>query len=288
LFFIISTPVLPASATHSSPLSIPSSLTQLQSLQEIDFTDNPAPRWGAISGGGPPSQTNTQIQTISWLADGQDATQLVGWDEPWQLEVDGTIAQNIQNAKANWTKQVPADVRRKTGAAGTVLQPLTNPQYSFLSFSGCDNVLEGNATCAGGDAHAVIGTGSGSERWNTIAPCVSARYGVVLAQNHNDLLAQQVFMLFGLTDPNLYDDADPAAHGEIGVLNVDQGVWSPPATAPTPASASASAPPRSASPNAPSPVRVPPSSPPGRTSSLARSMRQIRLCLGAATGMGRT
>jgi hypothetical protein len=253
-----STPVLSASATRSSPLAVvpgawlskppkaqaarkPSSLTQLQSLQEFDFTgqfwwkidigttDNPAPRWGAISGGDPPSQANTQIQTTSWLAGGQDATQLFGWDELWQLEIDGTIAQNIQNAKANWTKisaQVPADVRRKTGAAGTVLRPLVNPQYSLLSFGGCDDVLEGNATCAGGDAHSITASGSGGERWNTIAPCVSARYGASLAQNHNDLFTQQVFMLFGLTDPSLYDDADPAAHGEIGVLNVDQGVWS--------------------------------------------------------------
>ena len=169
-----------------------------------------------------------QIPTVSWLAGGQDGSQLFGWDELWQLEVDGTIAANIQTATATWTKvtaQVPAAFKTKTGAAGTVLRPLTNPQYSLLSFGGCDGVTVGNATCASGDAHAVI-AGTSVNTWSTIAECPSARYGAVLAQNHNDMFSQQVFMLFGLSDPNLYDDGDLSTHGEIGVLNVDQGVWS--------------------------------------------------------------
>ena len=189
---------------------------------------SPAPRWGAISGGDPPSQVNSQIQTVSWLAGGQDASQLFGWDEIWQLQIDGTIAQNIQNAIATWTKttaQVPADFKTKTGAAGAVLRPPTNAQYSLLSFGGCDGTLEGNATCAGGDSHSVtINTGGNS--WNSIPQCPSARYGAVVAQNHNSMFSQQVFMLFGLSDPNQYDDANLTTHGEIGVLHVDQGVWS--------------------------------------------------------------
>jgi hypothetical protein len=153
---------------------------------------------------------------------------LFALDELWQLQVDGTIAENIQNAVAVWTKitaSVPADLKKKTGAAGTVLRPLTNPLYSLLSFGGCDVVVEGNATCAGGDAHAVIASTTGSS-WNTIGQCPSPRYGASLAQNHNDMFSQQVFMLFGLTDTILYDDADLSTRGEIGVLNVDQGVWS--------------------------------------------------------------
>ena len=214
---------------------------ELPSWQEFDFTGqfwwnievnattgSPAPRWGAISGGDPPSQANLQIQTVSWLAGGQDASQLFGWDDIWQLEIDGTIAENIQNAKATWTKisaQVPAGFKTKTGAAGTVMRPLTNPQYSLLSFGGCDGVIEGNVTCANGDAHAVVASTAGNT-WNTIAQCPSARYGAVLAQNHNDMFSQQVFMLFGLSDPNQYDDGNLTTHGEIGVLHVDQGVWS--------------------------------------------------------------
>ena len=80
-------------------------------------------------------------------------------------------------------------------------------------------------TCAGGDAHAVIASTEGNS-WSTIAQCPSARYGAVLAQNHNNMFSQQVFMLFGLSDPNQYDDGNLSTHGEIGVLNVDQGVWS--------------------------------------------------------------
>ena len=189
---------------------------------------SPAPRWGAISGGDPPSQANTQIQTVSWLAGGQDASQLFDWDEIWQLQIDGTIAENIQNAIATWTKttaQVPAGFKTKTGAAGTVMRPLTNPQYSLLSFGGCDGTIEGNATCAGGDAHTVV-AGSDGNSWNIITQCPSARYGAVLAQNHNDMFSQQVFMLFGLSDPNQYDDTNLTTRGEIGVLHVDQGVWS--------------------------------------------------------------
>ena len=72
--------------------------------------------------------------------------------------------------------------------------------------------------------HAVIASTAGNT-WSTIAQCPSARYGVVLAQNHNDLFSQQVFMLFGLSDPTLYDDGDLSTHGEIDVLHVDQGVW---------------------------------------------------------------
>jgi hypothetical protein len=153
---------------------------------------------------------------------------LFGYDDLWQLEVDGTIAENIQNAKATWTKisaEVPAGFKGKTGAAGTVMRPLTNPQYSLLGFGGCDGVVEGNATCAGGDAHAVVASTAGNT-WNTIAQCPSARYGSVLAQNHNDMFSQQAFMLFGLSDPDQYDDGNLTTHGEIGVLHVDQGVWS--------------------------------------------------------------
>jgi len=40
------------------------------------------------------------------------------------------------------------------------------------------------------------------------------------------MFSQQVFMLFGLSDPNQYDDGNLSTHGEIGVLHVDQGVWS--------------------------------------------------------------
>ena len=153
---------------------------------------------------------------------------MFGWDELWQLQIDGTIAENIQNAQATWTKStvtVPPAFKPKTGAAGTVTRPLTNPQYSLLSFGGCDSVTEGNATCAGGDAHLVT-AGSTENSWNTIAQCPSARYGAVLAQNHNDAFEKQVFMLFGLSDPHLYDDGNLTTHGEIGVLSIAQGVWS--------------------------------------------------------------
>ena len=39
------------------------------------------------------------------------------------------------------------------------------------------------------------------------------------------MFSQQVFMLFGLPDPNQYDNANLTTHGEIRVLHIDQGVW---------------------------------------------------------------
>ena len=121
----------------------------------------------------PPSLSNPNkgILSSQWcshnprLAGGQDASQAFGWDKLWQLQIDSTIAENVQNAQATWAKVTatgPTTFKPKTGAAESVLRPRTNPQCSPLSFGGCDGVTDRNATCTEGDAHTVIPSTAGN------------------------------------------------------------------------------------------------------------------------------
>jgi hypothetical protein len=196
--------------------------------------DIPSARFSATGGGDPPSASNSDpnLLTTFWLTGGVEtgsngSLQAVKYDNIYRLQMSGTIAGNIQNPKATWTKLASVSSGNATPriSQGGLMMRTSEGEAKLGIYGGCISTADPSVSCAQQDAH-VMSTASGGQ-WNDIEACPSARIGAVFVPNLNHLFSDMGFLLFGLSpSTNETDIYDLGTRGEIDVLSVSQGTWS--------------------------------------------------------------
>lgn len=152
----------------------------------------------------------------------------LGFDEIWKLQVSGTVAQNIQDAKGRWTKLASPSIKGvapKFGAAGLSLRTAEGA-VTLGVYGGCTNATKApSVMCATSDAHLISPLETST--WSNISTCPSARFGGNFVPNLNPFFSEQAFLLFGLSPNKNSSEIDALDNlGEIGILDLSQGVWS--------------------------------------------------------------
>lgn len=178
------------------------------------------------------SNADPNLLTTFWLTGGVETTsdgspRAVAYDDIYRLQMSGTIAGNIQNPKATWTK-LPSvssgNAKPRVGQAGLVMRTLEG-EAKLGMYGGCISTGQSSVSCAQQDAH-IVSTASGGQ-WNDITACPSARIGAVFVPNLNHLFSDMGFLLFGLSPAtNSTDVYELGTRGEIDVLSLSQGTWS--------------------------------------------------------------
>lgn len=196
--------------------------------------DIPSARFSAVGGGDPPSVANADpnLLTTFWLSGGltgpTSSPSPASYDDIYRLQLAGTIAQNIQDARGTWTKISSTSSGNNIGTrmsqAGLAMR--TNEGQAKLGlFGGCTNT-DAKVSCAQQDAYVIVTSDGTSMSWNDIAACPSARLGAVLTPNYNPLFSDMAFLLLGLSPDNNSTDTNGLDNrGEIDVLSISQGVW---------------------------------------------------------------
>ncbi|KAI0322435.1 hypothetical protein OF83DRAFT_1254961 [Amylostereum chailletii] len=138
----------------------------------------------------------------------------------WELQVTGTLSPNLpQSVVASWTELTIGKNPAISGQGGAIVQE------TLVAFGGCTNTANANVSCAQQASFVVDVDGSTT---NSPGACVAPRLGPALVPNRNGVsssFGSQVFALLGLFNESLWDDAGGLRKGEVGILDIDQGVW---------------------------------------------------------------
>ncbi|KAI0080895.1 hypothetical protein K474DRAFT_1704432 [Panus rudis PR-1116 ss-1] len=190
---------------------------------------SPSPRWDAVGGIDPRTQTIQDVNIPSpnntfYLAGGFDGKNTVSLSDVWRLNVTGTLsANNARSVVASW-QQIPFQDKLpgRSGISGAVV--LTGSQQHIVSVGGCES-SSANASCADGISYVI---NADTRNDNSPTSCPAPRVGPAVAQNLNGAsssFGSQIFMMLGTFDSSRWDDGGGLSKGEISVLDVNTGTW---------------------------------------------------------------